>query len=67
MTASWATWRARHFISIIAKGRPPVGRLDERALGGSERIKASGRAEAFVSLAVPAEIRAPEEMEPVEA
>ena len=48
MTASPATWRARHCISIIIKGRATVGRLDERALpgeakGGVERIKAGGR------------------------
>ena len=36
MAASPATWRARHCISVIIKGKAAVGRLDERALRGGK-------------------------------
>jgi hypothetical protein len=44
-------WNARRFINVTAKGRRTVGRPTRQCCRGIERIRASGPAEAFLSLA----------------
>ena len=51
MNRSPGTWKARHFVGIIAEGRPTAGTVDETMLPRGPADESRQSRQAFFSLA----------------